>query len=111
MNSCPHHSLLSKKQTNIQFTKQHTHTYIINQCLFILIPSLTWLHWILYAEHGRPVPIPHRSQHVLLGQVGPSTLHPNAGFHVVEIAAVQLKELDQEDAQVDVGTSCVDPRV
>ncbi len=32
-------------------------------------------------------------------------------FELVEIAAIQLKELDQQDAKVDVGTLCVDPRV
>ncbi len=74
-------------------------------------PSLTWLYWIFYAEHGWSVSTPHGFQHFLLGQVSPSILHPDAGLHVVEITAVQLKELDQQDAQVDVGTSCVDPRV
>lgn len=79
--------------------------------LFISNPCLTWLYWILYAEHGWPVSIAHGFQHFLLGQVGSPILHPDAGLHVVEIAAVQLKELDQQDAQVEVGTSRVDPRV
>ena len=55
---------------------------------------LTWLYWIFDAEHGWPVSIPHGFEHLLLGQVGSSILHPNARFHVVEIAAVQLEELN-----------------
>lgn len=73
--------------------------------------NLTWLYWVFHAEHGWPVSTPHAYQHFLLGQVSPSILHPDAVLHVVEIAAIQPKELDQQDAQVDVGTSCVDSRV
>ena len=86
--------------------------YQITVHLIILSdPSLTWLYWIFYAEHGRPVSVAHGFQHFLLGHVGPSCLHPDAGFDVVEISAVQLKELDKQDAQVDVGTTRVDPRM
>lgn len=74
-------------------------------------PCLTWLYWILDAEHGWPVPTPHGLEHLLLGQVGPSVLHPDAGLHVIEIASVQLEELNQKEAQVDVCTPRVDPRV
>lgn len=72
---------------------------------------LTWLDWILYAEHRRPVSTSHGLEHLLLGQVGPSILHPDASLHVIEIAAVQLKELNQQEAQIDVCAPCVDPRV
>lgn len=37
--------------------------------------------------------------------------HPDASLHVVEITPVELKKLNEEDAQIDVGASCVDPRV
>lgn len=74
-------------------------------------PTLTWLYWVFYAEHGWPVSTPHGLEHLLLGQVSASILHPNTSFHVVEISAIQLKELDQQKAQVDVGAAGVDPRV
>lgn len=74
-------------------------------------PNLTWLYWIFYAEHGWPVSTPHGLEHFLLGQISPFILHSDASFHVVEIVAVKLKELDQQDAQVDVGAACVNPRV
>lgn len=75
----------------------------------IPIPSLTWLYWVFDAEDGWPVP--HCFHHFLLGQVGPSILHPNAGFHVVKILAIQLEELYQKQAQVDVAAPRVDARV
>ena len=90
------------KRNALQYLKSHTK----NQ-----YPNLTWLYWIFYAEHGWPVSTPHGLEHFLLGQVRPSVLHPDAGLHVVEITAIQLKELDQQEAQVDVGTPRVDPRV
>lgn len=83
----------------------------MNDLLINSNPSLTWLYWVFNAEHRRPVSTPHGFQHFLLGQVSPSILHPDASLHVVEITAIQLKELDQQKAQVDVGTSRVYPRV
>lgn len=74
-------------------------------------PKFTWLYWVLYAEHGWPVPAPHGLEHLLLGHVRASILHPDARLHVVEISAVQLEELNQKVAQVDVGASRVDPRM
>lgn len=75
------------------------------------IPELTWLDGVLDADHGGPVPAAHDLQHLVLGQVGASVLHPDARLHVVEVAAVQLKEFDEEEAQVDVGAPRVDPRM
>lgn len=74
-------------------------------------PKFTWLYWVLYAEHGWPVPAPHGLEHFLLGHVRAAILHPDARLHVVEISAVQLEELNQKVAQVDVGASRVDPRM
>lgn len=74
-------------------------------------PELTWLDGVLDADHGGPVPAAHALQHLVLGQVGASVLHPDASLHVVEVTAVQLEELDEEEAQVDVGAPRVDPRV
>lgn len=47
--------------------------------------------------------------HLLLGEVGTAVLHPDSRFQVVEVAAVQLEELDQQDAQVYVGRPAIDP--
>lgn len=74
-------------------------------------PKLTWLDWVLDADHRRPVPAAHALQHLVLGQVGASVLHPDTRLHVVEVAAVQLEKLNEEEAQVDVGAPRVDPRV
>lgn len=55
---------------------------------------LTRLYWIFYAEHGRPVSVPHGFDHFLLREVG-ATIHPDARLHVVEVTPIQLKELNQ----------------
>lgn len=73
--------------------------------------ELTWLDGVLDADHGGPVPAAHALQHLVLGQVGASVLHPDARLHVIEVAAIQLKEFDEEEAQVDVGAPRVDPRM
>lgn len=73
--------------------------------------ELTWLDGVLDADHGWPVPAAHALQHVVLRQVGASILHPDSRLHVVKAAAVQLEEIDEEVAQVDVGAPRVDPRV
>ena len=49
--------------------------------------------------------------HLGLGHERPAVLHPNRGPHKVEISAVMFEELDEQDAQVDVGLSGVYPRV
>lgn len=53
----------------------------------------------------------HGFNHLLLGKVSSSVLHSDPCFQVVEVAAIQLEELDQEDAQVYVGRPAVDPGV
>lgn len=53
----------------------------------------------------------HGLHHLLLGEVRSSVLHTDPRFQVVEVAAVQLEELDQQDAQVYVGRPAVDPGV
>lgn len=74
-------------------------------------PGLTWLDGVLDADHGGPVSAAHALQHLVLGQVRTSVLYSDARLHVIEVAAVQLEELDEEEAQVDVGAPCVNPRV
>lgn len=72
---------------------------------------LTWLYWILYAEHGWPVSAPHGFEHFFLAQIGSSILHPDAGLHVIKITAIQLKEINQQEAKVDVRTPRINPRM
>ena len=39
---------------------------------------------------------------LVLGQIGAAVGHPNAGLHVVEAAAVELEELDEQHAQIEI---------
>ena len=72
---------------------------------------LTRLHRVLYAEHGGSAAVAHGLHQLLLGKVGAAVLHADRHLQVVEVAAVQLKELNEQDAQVDVGAPCVNVRV
>ena len=65
---------------------------------------LTWLEGVFYTQHGGSFPIGHALHHIVLGQVGAPILHPDACSQVVEVPAVKLQELNQQDAQVEVGT-------
>lgn len=71
----------------------------------------TWKKRVLDAEHGRPVAVAHGFHDVLFGHVGTAVLYPDARFQVVEMAAVQLEELDEQDAEVCVGSPGVDSGV
>lgn len=53
----------------------------------------------------------HGLNHLLLGKISSSIPHTDPRFQVVEVAAVQLEKLDQQDAQVYVGCPAVDPWV
>ena len=48
---------------------------------------------------------------LVFGDDGPAVAHPDAALEVVEVLAVALEELDEEDAQVGVRLGGVDPRV
>lgn len=71
----------------------------------------TWKKRVLDAEHGRPVAVVHDFHDVLFGHVGAAVLYPDACFQVVEMAAVQLEELDEQNAEVHVGSASVDSGV
>lgn len=71
----------------------------------------TWKKRVLDAEHGRPVAIAHGFHDVLFGHVGATVLYPDACFQVVEMAAVQFEELDEQYAEVRVRSPCVDSGV
>lgn len=83
---------------SLQTCKTHTHTH-------------TWKQWILYAEHGWPVSISHGLHDLLFGYVCASIFDTNPSFQVVEMAAVQLKELDQQYAQIFIGVSGINARM
>lgn len=55
---------------------------------------------ILYAQQAGPVAVHHVLLHLLLVYVPAAVPYPNARVHVVELPAVELKELYEEDAQV-----------
>lgn len=68
----------------------------------------TWKKRVLDAEHGRPIAVAHGLHDVLFGHVGTTVLYSDACFQVVKVAAVQLEELDEQNAKVCVGCSGVD---
>lgn len=72
-------------------------------------PGPTWLQGVLDVEHGRPVAVHHVLLNLVFGNVAASVLYPDARLQVVEVAAVELEELDEQDADVDVGTGHVLP--
>lgn len=76
-----------------------------------LVKTHTWKQRVLDAEHGRPVSIVHGLHDLLFGYVSAAIFDANPRFQVVEVAAVQLKELDQEYAQVFVGVPGINARV
>lgn len=72
---------------------------------------LTWDQWVLYTEHRRPVSVGHGLHHFVFRDVRASICEANRCFQVVELAAVQLKELNQQHAQVLVGDSGINTRM
>jgi len=78
-------------------TDTHTHTH-----------TLTWEQGVLYAEHGRPAAGVHGLHELLLVNVSSAVLNADASLHVVEMAAIQLEELYEQDAQVLAGVTGVD---
>ena len=71
----------------------------------------TWKQRVLYAEHGWPVSVCHGLHYLLFGYVRATIFDANPCFQVVEMAAVQLKELYQQDAQVLLGVPSIDTRM
>ena len=71
----------------------------------------TWEQRVLYAEHGWSVPIRHGLHDLLFGDVRAAVLDANPRFQVVEVAAVQLEEFDQQHAQILVGVPGIDARM
>lgn len=71
----------------------------------------TWLQWVLNIEHGGPVAIHQVLLNLIFGNVAPSIFYSDACFQVVEVAAVQLKEFNEQNTDVDVGTAHILPVV
>ena len=70
--------------------------------------SHTWEQGVLYAEHGRPAAGVHGLHQLLLGHVGSAVLDADARLQVVEVASVELEELNEQHAQVLTGVAGVD---
>ena len=70
-----------------------------------------WVEWVLYAEQRRSVAILHLLLNVILAHIGPAIPHADPRVQVVEVAAIQLKELNQQDTQVVAGQLTVATRV
>lgn len=66
-------------------------------------PALTWLQRVLDVEHGGPIAIHQVLLDLIFCNITTPIFYSDACFQVVEVAAVELKELDKENANVDVG--------
>lgn len=71
--------------------------------------STTWLQRVLNVEHRGPVSIHHVLLNLVFGNVAAAIFYPDARFQVVEVAAVELEEFNEQNAEVDVGTGHVLP--
>lgn len=91
---------------------KHTHESLTTQTLLSFVFTVpTWLQWVLYVEHGGPVAIHHVLLNLVFGNVATSIFYPDACFQVVEVATVQLKEFNEQNTDVDVGTAHILPEV
>lgn len=84
---------------------------MINPWYHLRSSLLTWLQRVLYVEHGGPVAIHHALLNLVFGHVAAAIFYPDARLQVVEVAPVELEELDEEDGDVGVGTAHVLPVV
>lgn len=71
----------------------------------------TWKKGVLYAEHGWSVSIIHFLHDLLFGHVRAAIFDTNPSFQVVEMATIQLKEFNQQHAQILIGVSGIDTRM
>ncbi len=71
----------------------------------------TWLQWVLDVEHGGPVAIHHVLLNLVFGNIATSILYPDTRFQVVEVATIELKEFNEQNTNVDVGTAHILPAV
>ena len=74
-------------------------------------PVLTWLQGVLDVEHRGPVAVQHALLHLVFGHVAAAVLYPDARLQVVEVPAVELEELNEQDADVGVGAGDILPVV
>lgn len=76
-----------------------------------LLTLPTWKKGVFYAEHGWSVSVVHFLHDLLFCHVRTAILDTNPSFQVVEMATIQLKELNQQHAQIFIGVSGIDARV
>lgn len=72
---------------------------------------ITWKQGVLYAQHGWPVSIFYALHYVFLGDVCASIFYSNSCFQVVKMAAIQLKELNKQYAQILIRISGINTRM
>lgn len=78
---------------------------------FFVFTVPTWLQRVFNVEHGGPVSIHHVLLNLIFGNVATSIFYPDTRFQVVEVATVELKEFNEENSYVDVGTAHILPVV
>lgn len=76
---------------------------------FFSVP--TWLQWVLNVKHRGPVAVHQVLLNLIFGHVATAVFYPDASLQIVEVAAVQLKELDEQNSNVTVGAADVVPIV
>lgn len=91
---------MNHANTGVNYQKISKQTYVPTSSYF---PAPTWLQRVLDVEHGGPVAIHQALLDLIFCNVTTPIFYSDACFQVVEVAAVELKELDKENANVDVG--------
>lgn len=92
---------------------QYVHVQISETKLLVSFVSVvpTRLQRVLDVEHGGPVTVHHVLLNFIFGNVAPSVFYPDACLQVVEVATIELKEFNKQDANVNVGARHVLPVV
>lgn len=69
------------------------------------------IEWILNAQNARTIAITKLLANLLLRHIRAAIAHPNTGLHIIELLAVELEELDEQNAEVVLGASRVNARM
>ena len=75
----------------------NTRTPINNNHQHIDSFQLTWIQWILNAQHRGTIPLCHFLSGVFLWEVAPAGRHADPSLEVVEVDTIELKEFDELD--------------
>lgn len=113
MNSGQHHYLSHTKKSTWIWEPDNVTIYArqISRLGVLYFTVPTWLQRVLDVEHGGPVAIHQVLLNLIFGNVAASIFYSYARFQVIEVAPIQLEELDEQNTHVDVWTAHVLPVV